>query len=215
MPPQKEKYDTLIASQNNNDGGTFTDDLRVGKCQVKAIGLENFIRSVVKEIDLHIVDKVIFNMNERGVLHSWSDVFRVEKTYTSCLGISERHYQCHSYIHKPEERMAYFILEEVNKRSMSFLPQFKFFVLVFCYYGEDKAVTMVDVQYDQLSFFLHCIGAVNVHRWFVANILTPIALCWMNIFQAIGIVHPITFLLILLLVPFAFIWYMFIRENEN
>ena len=166
----------------------------VGTSTVKEIGLENFIRAIVHEIDLHLTDDVIFNLNERGLLYKWKDVFEVERVYSKCLGISNRLYNCHAYTHEPGKKLAYFILEEYNQRTAPFLPEFKFFVIVFCYYDKNRAVTKVDVQYDQMSFFLHCLGIIQLHRWFSGHVLTPFAVFWMRLYKATGLVNPVTFL---------------------
>ncbi len=211
MPPQQENARELSSQDFYNQRGTSTGTakaaatdhdnhkklIQVGCCAVKEIGLENFIRRIVLEINLHLVDNVVFNLNERGILHRWKDVFEVEGVYSRCLGISDRFYQCHGYTHEPQQRLVYFVLEEYNKRiwsPFSLLPDFKFYVVVFCYYGADRAVTKVDVQYDQMSFFLHCLGIMQLHRWISGNVLTPFAICWMRVYKATGTVHPITFL---------------------
>ncbi|KAL3779576.1 hypothetical protein HJC23_005088 [Cyclotella cryptica] len=90
------------------------------KCLVAQVGLENFIRAVVRPLNLNLPDRVKFNMNGQGRLQSWEDVFLAERVYTKCLGISKRIYQTHSYTHEPEKRLAYFILEEYNERSVWF-----------------------------------------------------------------------------------------------
>ncbi|KAL3781546.1 hypothetical protein HJC23_000031 [Cyclotella cryptica] len=148
------------------------------KCLVAQVGLENFIRAVVRPLNLNLPDRVKFNMNGQGRLQSWEDVFLAERVYTKCLGISKRIYQTHSYTHEPEKRLAYFILEEYNERSVWFLPGFDFFVLVFTYYDESNNVTAVDVQYDQMSFFLHCMGLAQLQAWAVERLITPMAVSW-------------------------------------
>jgi len=180
---------------------------------VAQVGLENFIRSVVQPLDLNLPDKVLFNMNGQGLMNSWEDVYFAERLYTRCLGISKRIYQTHSFTHEPEKRLAYFILEEHNERSYSFLPGFDFYVLVFCYYDDEKNVTRVDVQYDQMSFFLNCMGLSQTHLWLVGKI-TPFALCWAKLFHATGLVSPCTFLIQLLIVPVALIyWYLWSQKE--
>lgn len=172
------------------------------------VGLENFIRSVVKPLELNLPDKVRFNMNGQGLMHSWDDVYTAERIYTRCLGISKRIYQTHAFTHEPDKKLAYFILEEHNERTYSFLPGFDFYVMVFTYYDEDKNVIRVDVQYDQMSFFLHCMGLAQAHMWIVEKILTPVVLCWAKIFYKTGLVNPFTFFL-QLIVPVALIyWYL-------
>eukprot|EP00957_Ditylum_brightwellii_P024146 1820344-Ditylum_brightwellii.AAC.1 len=98
-------------------------------------------------------EHVLFDMNSQGTLTRWDDVFRVEKTYTTCLGISRRTYTCHGYTHEPKKQLAYFILGEHNERSMKILPAFDFHVMIFCYYDSNGIVTKVDVQYDQMGFW--------------------------------------------------------------
>ena len=180
---------------------------------VAQVGLENFIRSVVQPLNLNLPDKVLFNMNGQGLMNSWEDVYFAERLYTRCLGISKRIYQTHSFTHEPRKKLAYFILEEHNERSYSFLPGFDFYVLVFCYYDDDKNVTRVDVQYDQMSFFLNCMGLAQAHLGLVGKI-TPVVLCWAKLFHATGLVSPFTFLLNLLIVPVALIYWYLWSEKE-
>mmetsp|Transcript_3561 Transcript_3561/g.4708 ORF Transcript_3561/g.4708 Transcript_3561/m.4708 type:complete len:207 (-) Transcript_3561:83-703(-) len=190
MPPQQKVSKELLYSIGNGKH----DNIEVGRCAVKEVGLEKFIRSIVKEIDLHLQKDVVFNLNERGILYNWDNVFEIERVYSQCLGISNRLYQCRGYTHEEKQRVAYFILEEYNERIYSFLPDFKFFVVVFCYYDSNRGVTKVDVQYDQMSFFLHCLGVIQLHRWVSGNVLTPFAIRWMRVYKATRLVHPITFL---------------------
>ena len=177
------------------------------KCLVAQVGLENFIRAVVRPLNLNLPDRVKFNMNGQGRLQSWEDVFLAERVYTKCLGISKRIYQTHFYTHEPEKRLAYFILEEYNERSVWFLPGFDFFVLVFTYYDEKNNVTAVDVQYDQMSFFLHCMGLAQLHAWAVERLITPVAVAWAKVYLASGLVCPFTFMMQLLIFPCAMYWY--------
>lgn len=179
------------------------------KCLVAHVGLENFIRNIVAPLNLQLPDRVTFNMNGQGIMQSWEDVYLAERVYTRCLGISKRIYQTHSFTHEPDRKLAYFILEEHNERSLSFLPGFDFYVLVFTYYDEEKNVTRVDVQYDQMSFFLHCLGVAQAHAWFVKNIITPFALVWAKAFHASGLVNPLTFLLQLMIMPMIVIYWCF------
>jgi hypothetical protein len=201
MAPQQHKSDQhsivegdLNLHNNSNSSTNSNKVIEVGRCAVNEVGLENFIRRIVKEIDLQLNDDVVFNLNERGLLYKWNDVFEVERAYSQCLGISKRLYQCHAYTHEPQQRVAYFILEEYNQRISSFFPEFKFYVVVFCYYDSNKTVTKVDVQYDQMSFFLHCLGIIQLHRWISGNLITPFAVAWMRAYRATGLVHPTTFL---------------------
>lgn len=194
------------------DHTSFAKNVHVEQCLVVKDGLESFIRAIVKQLDLHLEDNVLFDMNSQGILQRWEDVFLVEKTYTACLGISKRTYRCHGYTHEPDRRLTYFILDERNERSLPILPAFSFHVMIFCHYNAAKAVTRVEVQYDQLSFYLHCVGLEAFHRWTVRNIVTPLAYCWMTIFRATGVVNPITFLLQLVGVPLvALVWLLYFR----
>ena len=179
------------------------------KCLIAHAGLENFIRAVVKPLDLKLSKFVQFNMNGMGRMTSWEDVFFAERVYTKCLGISKRIYQTHSYVHEPEKRLAYFILEEYNERSYSFLPGFDFYVLVFTYYDENLNVTKVDVQYDQIGFFLHCLGLAQINAWIVEEIVTPVALLWAKCFWATGLVSPVTFVMQLVLFPLMIYWFLY------
>ena len=183
------------------------DTIDAKKTLVAQVGLENFIRAVTQPLDLRLPDKVKFNMNGQGRMQSWEDVYLAERVYTRCLGISKRIYQTHAYTHEPDRKLAYFILEEHNERSLWFLPGFDFYVLVFTYYDDQKNVTRVDVQYDQMSFFLHCLGLAQMHAWFVENVITPVAIVWAKTFHATGLVNPFTFLLQLLIVPLAVIYW--------
>mmetsp|Transcript_23437 Transcript_23437/g.29532 ORF Transcript_23437/g.29532 Transcript_23437/m.29532 type:complete len:212 (-) Transcript_23437:66-701(-) len=197
MPPQQQDSQHLTETIGNQRVIARANDknqIKIGCCAVKEIGLENFIRRIVLENDLRLTNDVVFNLNERGILYSWKEVFEVERVYSQCLGISDRLYNCRSYTLEPQQQLVYFLLEEYNKRIWSFLPEFKFYVVVFCHFDSERAVTKVEVQYDQMSFFLHCLGIIKMHRWVSANILTPIALRWMKVYKATGTVHPITFL---------------------
>mmetsp|Transcript_16191 Transcript_16191/g.26491 ORF Transcript_16191/g.26491 Transcript_16191/m.26491 type:complete len:221 (-) Transcript_16191:996-1658(-) len=177
------------------------DVIDARKYLVAQAGLENFIRSIVAALELKLPNTVRFNMNGQGVMQTWEDVYMAEKVYTQCLGISKRIYQCHAYTHEPQNKLAYFILEEHNERSSRLLPGFDFYVLVFCYYNDKKEVTAVDVQYDQMSFFLHCMGLAQAHAWFVEHVITRIAITWAKAFHMTGLVNPFTFTLQLILFP--------------
>ena len=176
------------------------------KTLIAHVGLENFIQAVVKPLDLKLTPRVQFNMNGMGRMSSWEDVFFAERVYTKCLGISKRIYQTHSYTHEPEKRLAYFILEEYNERSYGFLPGFDFYVMVFTYYDEEQNVTKVDVQYDQLGFFLHCVGLARLHAKMV-ELITPLAITWAKAFWATGLVNPATFVMQLILFPIIMYFY--------
>lgn len=184
------------------------DKIDAQKNLVAQVGLENFIRSVTIPLNLNLSDKVKFNMNGQGRMQFWEDVYLAERVYTRCLGISKRIYQTHAYTHEPDKKLAYFILEEHNERSLWFLPGFDFYVLVFTYYDDKKNITRVDVQYDQMCFFLHCLGIAQAHAWFVESVITPIALVWARAYTATGLVNPFTFLLQLLIVPLALIYFV-------
>lgn len=212
MPPQRisrashrdhhpdAEEDDFPSSTNRRHNPLSSNSTVIGACGVQQIGLENFIRTIVKEIHLNLTDTVEFNLNNRGVLYSWDDVFRVEATYSKCLGISQRLYRCHAYTHEPSQGLTYFILEEFNQRSMSFLPEFKFYVMVFCWYDKvTRSVTKVSVQYDQHSFFLHCLGLDRLWHLLIASILTPPAKLWARVYCATGWVNPFTFVVQLLL----------------
>mmetsp|Transcript_5337 Transcript_5337/g.13356 ORF Transcript_5337/g.13356 Transcript_5337/m.13356 type:complete len:247 (+) Transcript_5337:168-908(+) len=183
------------------------DRTEAQKTLVAQVGLENFIRAIVRPLNLQLPNKVKFNMNGQGLLQSWEDVYLAERVYTRCLGISKRIYQTHAYTHEPENKLAYFILEEHNERSLWFLPGFDFYVLVFTYYDDQNNVTRVDVQYNQMSFFLHCMGLAQAHAWLVENMITPFVLTWARTYHASGLVNPFTFLLQLMIVPLALIYW--------
>lgn len=179
------------------------------KSLVAQVGLENFIRSIVRPLDLALPDKVKFNMNGQGRMQSWEDVYLAERVYTRCLGISKRIYQTHAFTHEPDNQLAYFILEEHNERSMRFLPGFDFHVLVFTHYDDQRNVTAVDVQYDQMSFFLHCMGLAQFHAWTMETVVTPIVMVWARAYHASGLVNPFTFLLQLIFGPIALVYWLF------
>lgn len=193
MPPQEKQWQHSEFRTTENANAS-KEKIIVGRCEIYEVGLERFIRRCTKELNLNMSNNVLFNLNDRGILHKWNDVFKVEKTYSKCLGISKRIYQCHGYTHKVEQRLVYFILEEENKRCWNFLPGFHFHVMVLCCYDAKGTLTKVDVRYDQMSFFLHCIGMMRIHTWFVGSVLTPIACVWMRAFTAFGFVNPLTFI---------------------
>ena len=205
MPPNASHRNELLYSRPSS----HKSKALVGMCDVHEIGLENFIRQIVKVQHLNLGTDVVFNLNDRGIIYKWDDVFTIERTYSRCLGISERYYTCHGYILKSEESVGYFILEEFNKRSYSFLPGFSFFVMVSVHFDpKTRTVTKVDVQYDQMSFFLHVLGIQNAWRWMIGNILTPVAMAWMALFRWTRCVNPLTFLLQLILIPYLVYWYI-------
>ncbi len=188
------------------------EKIEAQKQLIAQVGLENFIRNVTKPLDLKLPNRVKFNMNGQGIMQTWDDVFLAERVYTRCLGISRRIYRTHAYIHEPQNNLAYFVLEETNERSYRFLPEFDFHVLVFTYYNENKDVTRVDVQYDQMSFFLHCMGLAQAHALIIERVITPVAVVWARCFFAIGIVNPFTFLVQLLLVPTLLVYWMYFSQ---
>mmetsp|Transcript_17028 Transcript_17028/g.25774 ORF Transcript_17028/g.25774 Transcript_17028/m.25774 type:complete len:217 (-) Transcript_17028:71-721(-) len=213
MPPQQnyrihdDNDTTYFPATKSGTRNDIRKSVEAGACNINEIGLENFIRNIVEVLDLNLGENVVFNLNDRGIIHKWSDVFAIERTYSACLGISERFYTCHGYVHKIQQHYGYFVLEEFNKRTVSFLPAFKFYVYVCCYYDhKTRTVTKVDVQYDQMSFFLHALGLQNVWRWVVSNLLTPLAMVWMAAFRATGMVNPFTFLAQILLVLVLIYW---------
>ncbi|KAL7444685.1 hypothetical protein ACHAXM_010893 [Skeletonema potamos] len=204
----------LQSSSSNSSVGHFTakttspkrilekhDNIDACKCLVAQAGLENFIRSITAPLNLTLPNSVRFNMNGNGRMQTWEDVYLAESVYTRCLGISKRIYQTHAFTHEPDRKLAYFILEEHNERTLPFLPGFDFYVLVFTYYNDKNEVTAVDVQYDQLSFFLHCVGLAQVHGWLVESVITPFSIMWAKAYHNSGLVNPFTFMLQLLLLP--------------
>lgn len=210
--PQQHKLQRMPTFVSSEVSENLIDKrIEAGRCLVAQVGLGNFIRAVTGPLNLHMTEEVAFNMNDKGVMSRWDDVFLAEQVYTRCLGISKRTYQTHAYTHEPDNRLCYFILEERNERSMWFLPAFDYFVLVFTYYDENKAITRVDVQYDQISFFLHCLGVAQMNKWFVEKILTPCVLVWAKSFHGTGLVNPFTFLLQLLILPLAVAYYFMYR----
>jgi len=193
MPPQQKNRPGV--SNLTHSITTCKEKIEVGSCDVNEVGLENFIRCIVNEIQLHLTEDVEFNLNDRGLLYKWKDVFNIEATYAKCLGIGKRLYKCHAYTHEPTKGLTYFVLEEFNQRSLPFLPDFKFHVLIFCWYDKNtRAVTKVSVSYDQHSFFLHCMGIEGLWRWTIGNVLTPPAKMWARAYMATGWVNPFTFL---------------------
>eukprot|EP00751_Fragilariopsis_kerguelensis_P036419 CAMPEP_0170939504 /NCGR_PEP_ID=MMETSP0735-20130129/21992_1 /TAXON_ID=186038 /ORGANISM="Fragilariopsis kerguelensis, Strain L26-C5" /LENGTH=300 /DNA_ID=CAMNT_0011344935 /DNA_START=69 /DNA_END=971 /DNA_ORIENTATION=- len=178
----------------------------VGMCDIYEIGLENFIRRIALVRNLSLDEspgaRVVFNLNDRAIIHSWHEVFDIERTYSTCLAIKERIYTCHGYIWKPEpENVGYFVLEEYNRRTYTWLPNFHYSVVVMVYYDNpaSRTITKVDVQYDQLSFFLHVLGLQHLWRWYISNIMTPVAMLWMKLYRRTGFVNPVTFVLQLII----------------
>lgn len=195
MPPQQTEFPLRTeATKSRQNCLVSKSNVEVGYCEISEIGLENFINRIVDEADLNVVDKCEFNLNEKGIMHSFKDVYDVEATYSRCLGISKRLYTCNSYTHEPDRCMCYLVLEEFNERTYSFLPEFSCHILIFCWYDKNtRSLTKVSVQYDQQCFFLHCFGIIDGWRWFVGNIVTPPAGLWAKMFLATGYVNPFTF----------------------
>ena len=214
MAPQRK----LQYGQMDEDTDNFTHPNRlmsktgnreIGSCSISEIGLENFINSIVDEINLNLKESVQFNLNDRGLLYKWKDVYEVEATYAKCLGIQKRMYQCHAFTHEPQNNVAYFVLEEFNERTYSFLPEFKFHVLVFCWYDvHTRSVTKVSVQYDQHSFFLHCMGIERIWRFMIGNVLTPPARLWAKLYFMTGLVNPFTFIAQIIVFIWGLRWLM-------
>jgi len=203
--------DAMILSRPTSHKSTAT----VGMCDIHEIGLENFIRKIAEVRNLSLDESsddedspngnksntVVFNLNDRAIIYSWDEVFEIERTYSTCLGIQERIYTCHGYIWKPESNLGYFVLEEYNRRSYKWLPNFHYSVLVMVYYDNptSRTITKVNVQYDQMSFFLHVLGIQHVWRWFISTLVTPLAMMWMKLYRLTGYVNPVTFLIQLIL----------------
>jgi hypothetical protein len=242
-PRDSPSKSNLVRSYEINDerasstSSSSTRLVEVGQCAIQEVGLENFIRRIIKELNLTMKEddddddddvdhengqsrtpSVVFNLNHMGILHGWKKVFEVERVYSTCLGISKRLYQCHGYTREPLERRTYFILEEFNQRMYPWiLPDFSYYVMVFCYYDTNHVVTKVEVQYDQMRFFLHCLGLAQLHSWCIAHIMTPCAYLWMRLYRATGLIHPLTFLAQLFLFPYAiyYCYYNFFDASET
>jgi len=183
--------------------------LSIRQCFVETVGLENFICTIIKELHLKMNEHVLFDMNSQGTLTRWDHVFRVKKTYTTCLGISHHTYTCHGYTHEPKKQLAYFILGEHNERSMKILPAFDFHDMIFCYYDSNGIVTTVDVQYDQMGFYMNYFGLSAMHLWCMRCVVTPFAMLWMNTYNKTGKVHPLTFLVQVLVTLTIFSYVVF------
>jgi len=214
---ERENTATVDGTNHNNTNGdamplillrpeAHRSTAAVGMCDIYEIGLENFIRRIALVRNLSLDEspgaRVVFNLNDRAIIHSWHEVFDIERTYSTCLAIKERIYTCHGYIWKPEpENVGYFVLEEYNRRTYTWLPNFHYSVVVMVYYDNpaSRTITKVDVQYDQLSFFLHVLGLQQVWRWYISNIMTPVAMLWMKVYRKTGFVNPVTFVLQLIL----------------
>eukprot|EP00304_Pavlova_gyrans_P015262 CAMPEP_0206060644 /NCGR_PEP_ID=MMETSP1466-20131121/51814_1 /ASSEMBLY_ACC=CAM_ASM_001126 /TAXON_ID=44452 /ORGANISM="Pavlova gyrans, Strain CCMP608" /LENGTH=187 /DNA_ID=CAMNT_0053435983 /DNA_START=12 /DNA_END=571 /DNA_ORIENTATION=+ len=156
-------------------------------CNVEEWGLRNFVLRIMEELDLNIGTDVQFNMNSNAVINKWQDVFLAEKCYTTVLGISRRKYRAFSYIHEPAKKLCYLMLEEENYRSVSWMPTFTFKVMVVCWYDDTRRVTAVDVEYDQLGFYMHCLGAHALHQAFNRRV-TPLAMVFLRLYVKSGVV---------------------------
>jgi len=174
-------------------------EIHVMACNVQAVGLRDFVVKITKQLELKMGPQVDFNMNSNAILSRWVDVFKAEKVYTTVLGIARRDYRCSSFTHEPARRLCYLILEELNHRSFTWLPAFTFKAMVICRYDEQRAVTSVRVEYDQLGFYMNCIGLVAAYEWFTRVVTTPAACAWARAYLSTGLVGPVTFSLQLLL----------------
>ncbi|KAG8467019.1 hypothetical protein KFE25_000335 [Diacronema lutheri] len=187
-------------------------EIHVSACSVKAVGLRDFVVTIMRELSLSMATNVDFNMNSNAILGTWEDVFLAEKCYTTVLGISSRVYRCFAFTHEPERRLCYLMLEEDNLRSLPFLPPFKFKAMVICWYNSKREVTAVQVEYDQLGFYLHCLGLHAAHGWLSRRVLTPAVVTWAKAYVASGVVHPFTFLLQVAFFTFCFLR-LFVTTN--
>lgn len=187
-------------------------EIHVSACNVEAIGLRGFVVRVMQELSLTMAVKVDFNMNSNAIIGTWEDVFLAERCYTTVLGISSRVYRCFSFTHEPERNLCYLILEEENRRSLPFLPDFQFKAMVICWYNAQREVTAVQVEYDQLSFYMHCLGLHAAHQWLTRRVITPAILTWAKAYVASGVVHPLTFLLQVAFFTFCFLR-LFVTTN--
>ena len=175
--------------------GVGSREIHVAPCNVLAVGLREFVPRIMQELSLTMGTNVEFNMNSNAILSKWEDVFLAEKCYTTVLGISKRVYHCFGYTHEPARRLCYLILEEENHRSIGWLPTFEFKAMVICYYNAAREVTAVQVEYDQLGFYLNCLGLYALHAFIARKFTTPLAVVWARMYTATGVVHPFTFLL--------------------
>jgi hypothetical protein len=181
-------------------------EIHVSPCNVRAIGLRDFVTIVMKELSLSMGKRVEFNMNSNAIIDTWEDVFIAEKCYTNLLGISQREYRCFAFTHEPAKRLCYLILEEQNHRSTSWLPSFQFKAMVICWYDERKEVTNVQVEYDQLGFYMHCFGLHRLHQAFTRRVLSPLLLRWARAYTASWLIGLLTFFL-----HVAFFTFLFLR----
>lgn len=187
-------------------------EINVSACNVKAIGLQAFVVRIMQELSLSMGTHVDFNMNSNAILSTWDDVFLAEKCYTTVLGISSRVYRCFAFTHEPERNLCYLIIEEENRRSVPFLPDFGFKAMVICRYDAQREVCAVQVEYDQLGFYMHCVGLHAAHQWLSRRVVTPAVVVWVKAYAASGAVHPLTFLLQVAFFTFCFLR-LFVTSN--
>lgn len=177
--------------------------VHVSPCNVEEVGLKNFVPRIMQELSLWMGPDVTFNMCSNAVIKRWDDVFQAEQCYTRLLGISRRIYRCFAFTHEPERKLCYLILEEHNHRSFSFLPAFPFKVMVICWYNEERQVTSVQVEYDQLGFLLHCFGVYALHEWWSRKVATPGLLGVIRLYSATG---PMSFSALVCLLTALFVY---------
>ncbi|KAJ1636529.1 hypothetical protein T492DRAFT_958548 [Pavlovales sp. CCMP2436] len=170
-------------------------EIHVSACNVRADGLQGFVTRIMQELSLSMGKNVDFCMNSNAIIGNWEDVFKAEKCYTTVLGIKSRTYRCFSFTHEPEHQLCYLILEEDNLRSVGYLPDFKFKAMVLCWYDSKREVCKVEVQYDQLGFYMHCLGLFAAHQWLSRRVLTPVIVMSAKAYLASGLVGPLSFLL--------------------
>eukprot|EP00547_Thalassionema_nitzschioides_P018073 CAMPEP_0194254312 /NCGR_PEP_ID=MMETSP0158-20130606/31827_1 /TAXON_ID=33649 /ORGANISM="Thalassionema nitzschioides, Strain L26-B" /LENGTH=78 /DNA_ID=CAMNT_0038992287 /DNA_START=27 /DNA_END=260 /DNA_ORIENTATION=- len=78
MPPQQNYrlHDTtnstyFSATKNDTQNDNNNKVAEAGACDINEVGLENFIRKIVTVLNLNLGDDVIFNLNDRGIIHKW------------------------------------------------------------------------------------------------------------------------------------------------
>jgi hypothetical protein len=170
-------------------------EIHVSACNVRAEGLQAFVVRIMEELSLSMGKNVDFNMNSNAIFGNWVDVFKGEKCYTTVLGIKSRTYRCFSFTHEPERQLCYLILEEENLRSVGFLPDFAFKAMILCWYDSKREVCKVEVSYDQLGFYMHCLGLFAAHQWLTRRVLTPAIVILAKAYLASGLAGPLNFLL--------------------
>jgi hypothetical protein len=165
-PRDSPSKSNLVRSYEINDerasstSSSSTRLVEVGQCAIQEVGLENFIRRIIKELNLTMKEdddddddnddvdhengqsrtpSVVFNLNHMGILHGWKKVFEVERVYSTCLGISKRLYQCHGYTHEPLAKgPTLFWMSTINECILGFYPTF----LITSWYS----VTMIQIM---------------------------------------------------------------------